>query len=86
MKKQYMNYMKSCLLVMIACLVSMVGAAQGFSPAAMEQLKTRDYGLIHRMLPVCHSMIFRIIRMLYWDMTYRTETIAVRKRGRKRLS
>lgn len=24
MKKQYMNYMKSCLLVMIACLVSMV--------------------------------------------------------------
>lgn len=36
-----MNYMKSCLLVMIACLVSMVGAAQGFSPAAMEQLKTR---------------------------------------------
>ena len=26
---------------MIACLVSMVGAAQGFSPAAMEQLKTR---------------------------------------------
>ena len=41
MKKQYMNYMKSCLLVMIACLVSMVGAAQGFSPAAMEQLKTR---------------------------------------------
>ena len=34
MKKQYMNYMKSCLLVMIACLVSMVGAAQGFSPAA----------------------------------------------------
>jgi hypothetical protein len=31
MKKQYMNYMKSCLLVMIACLVSMVGAAQGFS-------------------------------------------------------
>ena len=29
MKKQYMNYMKSCLLVMIACLVSMVGAAQG---------------------------------------------------------
>ena len=26
MKKQYMNYMKSCLLVMIACLVSMVGA------------------------------------------------------------
>ncbi len=27
-----MNYMKSCLLVMIACLVSMVGAAQGFSP------------------------------------------------------
>ena len=40
MKKQYMNYMKSCLLVMIACLVSMVGAAQGFSPAAMEQLTT----------------------------------------------
>ena len=27
MKKQYMNYMKSCLLVMIACLVSMVGGA-----------------------------------------------------------
>ena len=41
MKKQYMNYMKSCLLVMIACLVCMGGAAQGFSPAAMEQLKTR---------------------------------------------
>ena len=41
MKKQYMNYMKSCLLVMIACLVSMVGAAQGFSPAAMEQLKNK---------------------------------------------
>ena len=40
MKKQYMNYMKSCLLVVIACFVSMVGAAQGFSPAAMEQLKT----------------------------------------------
>lgn len=41
MKKQYMNYMKSCLLVVIACFVSMVGAAQGFSPAAMEQLKTK---------------------------------------------
>ena len=25
MKKQYMNYMKSCLLVVIACFVSMVG-------------------------------------------------------------
>ena len=32
MKKQYMNYMKSCLLVMIACLVSMVGAARASLP------------------------------------------------------
>ena len=36
MKKQYMNYMKSCLLVMIPCLVSMGGADMGFSGAAME--------------------------------------------------
>ena len=36
MKKQYMNYMKSCLLVMIACLVSMVGTG----------LLSRRYGTI----------------------------------------
>ena len=35
MKKQYMNYMKSCLLVVIACFVSLVGAALVFSPADM---------------------------------------------------
>ena len=86
MKKQYMNYMKSCLLVMIACLVSMVGAALGFSPAAMEQLKTRRLWSHSQNAAGMPFEIFRIIRMLYWDMTYRTETIAVRKRGRKRLS
>ena len=37
MKKQYMNYMKSCLLVMIACLVSMVGGTG---------LLSRRYGTI----------------------------------------
>lgn len=41
MKRQYMNYMKSNLLVVIACFISMAGAAQGFSPAAMEQLKVQ---------------------------------------------
>lgn len=40
MKKQYMSYVKSGLL-MIVCLASMRGAAQGFSPAAMEQLKAK---------------------------------------------
>lgn len=41
MKKQYINSMKSCLLIATACLISMRGAAQGFSPAAMEQLKAK---------------------------------------------
>lgn len=40
MKKQYMSYVKSGLL-MIVCLASLEGAAQGFSPAAMEQLKAK---------------------------------------------
>ena len=41
MKRQYMNYMKSNLLAVIACFISIAGAAQGFSPAAMEQLKVQ---------------------------------------------
>lgn len=86
MKKQYMNYMKSCLLVMIACLVSMVGAAQGFSPAAMEQLKTRRLWSHSQNAAGMPFDDIQNYSNVNWDMTYRTETIAVRKRGRKRLS
>lgn len=40
MKKQYISYMKSGLLL-VACVTSMGVAAQGYSPAAMEQLKMK---------------------------------------------
>ena len=86
MKRQYMNYMKSNLLAVIACFISIAGAAQGFSPAAMEQLKYNDYGLIHRTLPVWYLMMYKIIRMSYWDMIYRTETIVAHRKDKRRLS
>ena len=40
MKKQYIRFVK-CGLLMVACLAGMEVAAQGFSPAAMEQLKMK---------------------------------------------
>ena len=40
MKRQYISYMKSGLLL-AACVTSMGVAAQGYSPAAMEQLKMK---------------------------------------------
>ena len=40
MKKQYIRFVK-CGLLMVACLTGMEVAAQGFSPAAMEQLKMK---------------------------------------------
>ena len=40
MKRQYMSYMKGGLLL-AACLISLEGAAQGLSPAAMEELKLK---------------------------------------------
>ena len=40
MKKQYIQFVKSGLL-MVACLTGMEATAQGFSPAAMEQLKMK---------------------------------------------
>ena len=40
MKKQYISYMKSGLLL-LACAVNMGVAAQGYSPAAIEQLKMK---------------------------------------------
>lgn len=46
-----MNYMKSGLLI-IACFANMGGAAQGLSPAAMEQLKAKRLWFHSQMLPV----------------------------------
>ena len=60
--------------------------AQGFSPAAMEQLKTRRLWSHSQNAAGMPFDDIQNYSNVYWDMTYRTETIAVRKRGRKRLS